>query len=62
VLKQTPHHEDILVKKFLTSALDVGELSASRPSRFTYGERSLQYTLDRRLDGSQSLSGHYVQE
>jgi len=32
-LKQIPHHEDT----FLTSPLDGGKLSASRPGRFNFG-------------------------
>jgi hypothetical protein len=42
---------------FLTSALDGGEWSASRPCRFTPGERAPWYPLDRRLVGPQSCSG-----
>jgi hypothetical protein len=41
----------------LTSALDGGEWSASRPGRFTPREMSPWYPLDRRLDGPQSRSG-----
>jgi hypothetical protein len=41
---------------FLTSALDGGEWSASRPGRFTRGEKSTPYSLDRRPDGPQSQS------
>jgi hypothetical protein len=37
----------------LTSALDGGEWSASRPGRFTQGKRPW-YPLDRRLGGPQS--------
>jgi hypothetical protein len=36
---------------FLTSTLDEGKLSASRPGRFTPRERAPQYPLDRRLGG-----------
>jgi hypothetical protein len=42
---------------FLTSVLDEGEWSASRPGRFITGETAPRYPLDRRLDGPQSLSG-----
>jgi len=42
---------------FLISVLDRGYLSASRPNRFTPGERILWYSLDRRLGGLQSQSG-----
>jgi hypothetical protein len=42
----------------LTSeALDEGELSASRPGRFTPQGRSPWYPLDRRLGGPQCHSG-----
>jgi hypothetical protein len=40
----------------LTSALDEGEWSASRPGRFTPRE-STWHPLDRRLGGPQSRSG-----
>jgi hypothetical protein len=40
----------------LTSALDGGEWSASRPGRLTRRERALRYTLGRRLAGPQSRS------
>jgi hypothetical protein len=42
---------------FLTSALDGGEWSASRPGRFIPSERAPWYQLDRRLGGPQSPSG-----
>jgi hypothetical protein len=42
---------------FLTSALAGGDWAASCPCRFTPGERSSQYPLDRRLGGLQSRSG-----
>jgi hypothetical protein len=45
----------------LTSALDGGEWSASRPGRFTPRE-SPWYPLDRRLGGPQRLSVHGVEE
>jgi hypothetical protein len=41
----------------LTSALDGGEWSASRPGRFTLQGKSPWYPLDRRLGGPQSRSG-----
>jgi hypothetical protein len=48
---------------FLISALDGGELSASRPGRFTPKKRaSLWYPLDRRLGGPQSRSGRGGEE
>jgi hypothetical protein len=46
VLNYAPHHEDVLGEWMyssthsLTSALDTGEWSASRPGRFTSGERA----------------------
>jgi hypothetical protein len=43
---------------FLTSALDGGEWSASRPGRFIPQVKSTWYSLDRRLGGPQSRSGH----
>jgi hypothetical protein len=42
---------------FLTSPLDGGEWTASRPYRFTPREKSPKYALDRRLSGPQSRSG-----
>jgi hypothetical protein len=42
---------------FLTSALDGGELSASRPGCFTLRGKSPRYPLDRRLGGPPSRSG-----
>jgi len=42
---------------FLTSALRGGEWSASRLGRLT-----LRYSLDRRLGGPQSCSGHCGKE
>jgi hypothetical protein len=47
---------DIYTRVFLTSALVVRELSASRSGRFTPGERG-PGTLDRRLGGPQSRYG-----
>jgi hypothetical protein len=46
----------------LTSALDGGKWSASRPGRFTPQGKSPWYPLYRRLDGPQSRSGHCVEE
>jgi len=43
---------------FLTSALDGGEWSASRPGRALTPGKDPQYPLDRRLGGPQSQSGH----
>jgi len=43
---------------FLTSALDGGEWSASRPGRALPLGKDLRYPLDRRLGGPQSWSGH----
>jgi hypothetical protein len=43
---------------FLTSALDSGEWSASRPGRDFPRGNDLRYPLYRRLDGPQSRSGH----
>jgi hypothetical protein len=47
---------DVEIHVSLTSALVVGERSASRLRLFTLGE-SPRYPLDRRLDGPQSRSG-----
>jgi hypothetical protein len=46
-----------MLHAFLNSALDEGEWSASRPSRFTPKETAPQYSLERRLGGPQSQSG-----
>jgi hypothetical protein len=43
---------------FLTSALDGGEWSASRPGRALPPGKGPRYPLYRRLDGSQGRSGH----
>jgi hypothetical protein len=45
-----------VVNSFLTSVLDGGEWSTSRPGRFAATE-VIQYTLNRRRGGSQSRSG-----
>jgi hypothetical protein len=47
---------------FLTSVLVGGKWSASRPYRFTPGERAPPHSLDRRLGGPQSRSGRYGEE
>jgi hypothetical protein len=43
---------------FLTSVLDGGEWSASGPGRALPPGKDPRYSLDRRLGGPQSLSGH----
>jgi hypothetical protein len=43
---------------FLTSTLDGGEWSASRPGRALPRGKDPRYPLDRRLGGPQSRSGH----
>jgi hypothetical protein len=52
-------HLEILVEVyvFLTSLLDGSEWSASRPGRYTPGERALSYPLNMKLSGPQSQSG-----
>jgi hypothetical protein len=47
---------------FLTSAVDGGEWSASRPGRFIARGRSPRYPLDRRLGGPQGQSGRCGEE
>jgi hypothetical protein len=47
---------------FLTSTLDGGEWSNSRPGRFTPGERAPGFSLNRRLGVPQSLSGRCGKE
>jgi hypothetical protein len=49
---------NVYIHIFLTSALVVGEWSASRPCRFTPGERA-PGTHFMRLGGPQSRSGRY---
>jgi hypothetical protein len=57
-----PRHEGIVGEwKYssthsLTSALDEGEWSASRPGRFTPQGKSVWYPLDRKLGGPQNRS------
>lgn len=41
----------------LTSVLDGGKWSTSRPERFTLGERAPRYPLDRRLEVPHNRSG-----
>jgi hypothetical protein len=48
--------------RILTSALVEGELSASRPGRFTSGERAPGTHWVGRLDGPQNRSGRYGEE
>jgi hypothetical protein len=60
-------HEDIwgsegIASPFLTSALDGGEWSASRPCRFTPGRNSTRYPLVMRLGGPQGRSGSCGEE
>jgi hypothetical protein len=63
-----PCHEGVLGEwsysstHSLTSALDVGEWSASYPGRFTPRETVPCYLLDRRLSRPQSRSGHGGEE
>jgi hypothetical protein len=52
---------EVLLHSFLISALDVGELSISRPGRFTPRENP-QYPLDKRLGRTCSLSGRGGEE
>jgi hypothetical protein len=47
---------------FLTSALDEGEWSVSRPGLFIPGEIDPRYPLDRRLVGPDNRSGRYEEE
>jgi hypothetical protein len=48
---------EVYIHAFLSSAIDGGELSASRPGRFTPEEiPPPPYSLDRRLGGPQSHS------
>jgi hypothetical protein len=47
---------------FTTSALDVGEWSASRPGRALPPGKDPRYPLARRLGGPQSRSGHMLEE
>jgi hypothetical protein len=55
---------EVYLHAFLTSALDRGERSASRPGRFTPRERHPppSYPLDRRMGAPQSRSGQGVEE
>jgi hypothetical protein len=49
---------EVYFHSFLTSVLDSGEWSTSRPGRFTPGKEP-RYLLNRRLGGSRSQSGHF---
>jgi hypothetical protein len=53
---------DVYVHIFLTSVLAGGEQSGWCPSRFTPGEGTPQYPLDRRLGGPQIRSGQHGEE
>jgi hypothetical protein len=53
---------DVQIHVYLTLALVGGKWSASRPDRFTPGERAPVYALDRRLGGPQSQSGRRGEE
>jgi hypothetical protein len=51
-----------IAPSLLTSAVDGGEWSASRPGCFTPKEIALRYLLYRRLGGPQSRSGRYGED
>jgi hypothetical protein len=53
---------DVYIHIFLTSALDGGEWSVSRPVRFTPWGMSARYPENRRLGGPQSRSGQREEE
>jgi hypothetical protein len=53
---------DVQTHVFLISALDGGEWSVSRPSRFTPEGKNPRYPLERRLCGPQSRSGRREEE
>jgi hypothetical protein len=53
---------EVPLHAFLTSVLDGGEWSASRPGCFTPQGKSPWYALDRRLGGSQNRSGRGGEE
>jgi hypothetical protein len=55
---QTTTGEDITSYLFLTSVVDGGEWSASRPSHALPPGKEPRYPLDRRLGDLQSWSGH----
>jgi hypothetical protein len=67
VLNSAPRQEDVLGEwgysstHSLTSALDGGEWSVSRPGRFTPG-KELPVPIDRTLGGLQRQSGHGGEE
>jgi hypothetical protein len=50
---------DVYIHTWSTSALAGGELSGSRPGRFTRREKSPRYPLHRRLGGPQNRSGRF---
>jgi hypothetical protein len=50
---------DVETHVFLTSALDGGEWSTSRPGLFIPGEGAPRYPFDRTLDGPQIRSGRH---
>ena len=56
--------EEVQLHPFLTSSVDGGERSASRPSRCTTGKPPPppQYSFSRRLGGPQSRSGSFGKE
>jgi hypothetical protein len=51
-----------MASQFLTSALVEGQWSASRPCRFTPGERAPGNPLYRRLGGLRSQAGSYGED
>jgi hypothetical protein len=67
VINQASCHEDVsgsgcIDPLFLTSALDVGEWSASRPFRFIPQGNRPRYPLDIRLGGVHSRPGRCEEE
>ena len=52
---------DVQLRTFLTWTVNRDEWSTSRPGHFTLG-KELQYPLNERLGGSQSLSGRFGEE
>jgi hypothetical protein len=62
-----PRHEGVwgsegIAPRILTTAINGGEWSASRPCRFYPQGKSPRYPLDRRLGGPQSRSGRGGEE
>jgi hypothetical protein len=53
---------EVQLHTFLTSVLDGGEWSNSRPGRFIPGRKNPRYLLDRRLGGPQSWCGRSGEE